>query len=65
MVTRTARLVKCMETNSKPNLFDNANQVTILSLLGKFKGACDANETWEGVEMWLWSYVMAKTQPFL
>lgn len=48
---RTAKLAQRMETITKPYKFDDADPVTVLSFLGKFKRACDSNGVSEWVAM--------------
>lgn len=58
---RTAKLVKQMETVIKRYKSEDSDPVTILSVLGQFKQACDSNGVPEGVATWLLPFSMAKS----
>lgn len=56
-----AKLVKRLKTVMKPYRFFDNNLVTILSLLGQFKRACDFNKVSKDVVTWVLSFHMAKS----
>lgn len=45
----------------KPNWFDNADPVKILSFLKQVKMACDINRVPESVAMWVLPFFLAKS----